>query len=151
MSIHPHALMSAFARVLMCGLALLSDASAASLCWLILLTVCVETVGSRLCSTYISFVSSQGVSEPINSIIFSCALLACETDPATCIPQLRQKLTNDCAHTMKRHGAFFSNVQDVSLVSINPHALMSAFAHVLMCGLALLSADKSTPFSYARN
>ena len=69
----------------------LSDASAASLCWLILLTVCVETVGSRLCSTYISFVSSQFVSDPINSFVFSCALLACETDPATCIPQRRQR------------------------------------------------------------
>ena len=56
---------------------------------LLILTVCVETVGSRLCSSYIYFVSSQYVSDPINSIIFSCALLACETDPATCIPQPR--------------------------------------------------------------
>ena len=54
---------------------------------LFILTVCVETVGSRLCSSYIYFVSSQYVSDPINSIVFSCALLACETDPATCIPQ----------------------------------------------------------------
>ena len=89
--------MSAFAHVLMCGLALLSDANVdaptnASVAFdhfvgLLILTVCVETVGSRLCSSYISFVSSQTVSDPINSIIFSCALLACETDPVTCIPQ----------------------------------------------------------------
>ena len=39
-----------------------------------------------------------------------------------------------------------SNLQYVS--SINPHAWMSACAHVLMCGLAVLSADKS---SYDRN
>ena len=65
---------------------------------LLILTVCVETVGSRLCSSYIYFVSSQYVSDPINSIIFSCALLACETDPVTCRPhvwlgvaQLRQR------------------------------------------------------------
>ena len=70
------------------GVAQLRECSEASLCWLILLTVCVETVGSRLCSTYISFVSSQGVSDPINSIVFSCALLVCETDPVTCKPQL---------------------------------------------------------------
>ena len=79
---------------------------------LLILTVCVETVGSRLCSSYISFVSSQYVSDPINSIIFSCALLACETDPVTCRPhvwlgvaQLRQKLTIVCAHAMKCDGA----------------------------------------------
>ena len=81
------------ARVIACanglGVAQLRECSEASLCWLILLTVCVETVGSRLCSTYISFVSSQYVSDPINSIVFSCALLACETDPVTCIPQRR--------------------------------------------------------------
>ena len=55
---------------------------------LLILTVCVETVGSRLCSSYIYFVSSQYVSDPINSIIFSCALLACETDPVTCRPHV---------------------------------------------------------------
>ena len=37
---------------------------------LLILTVCVETVGSRLCSSYIYFVSSQYVSDPINSIVF---------------------------------------------------------------------------------
>ena len=79
---------------------------------LLILTVCVETVGSRLCSSYIYFVSSQYVSDPINSIIFSCALLACETDPVTCRPhvwlgvaQLRQKLTILCAHAMKCDGS----------------------------------------------
>ena len=71
------------------GIPQLRECSEASLCWLILLTVCVETVGSRLCSSYIYFVSSQYVSDPINSIIFSCALLACETDPVTCRPQRR--------------------------------------------------------------
>jgi hypothetical protein len=100
--------MSAFAHLLMCGLAVLSDANVdaptnASVAFdhfvgLLILTVCVETVGSRLCSSYIYFVSSQYVSDPINSIIFSCALLACETDPVTCRPhvwlgvaQLRQR------------------------------------------------------------
>ena len=94
--------MSACAHVLMSDLAVLSDANVDAptnarvafdhFVGLLILTVCVETVGSRLCSTYISFVSSQGVSDPINSIVFSCALLACETDPATCIPQARQCL-----------------------------------------------------------
>ena len=94
----PHAWMLAFARVLMSGLALLSDANVdaptnASVAFdhfvgLLILTVCVETVGSRLCSSYIYFVSSQYVSDPINSIIFSCALLACETDPVTCRPHV---------------------------------------------------------------
>ena len=69
---------------------------------LLILTVCVETVGSRLCSSYIYFVSSQHVSDPINSIIFSCALLACETDPARCKPQRRLSNTDDflCARTI---------------------------------------------------
>ena len=80
------------------GLAVLSDANVdaptnASVAFdhfvgLLILTVCVETVGSRLCSSYIYFVSSQYVSDPINSIIFSCALLACETDPVTCRPHV---------------------------------------------------------------
>ena len=92
--------MSACAHMLVSGLALLSDANVdaptnASVAFdhfvgLLILTVCVETVGSGLCSTYISFVSSQGVSDPINSIVFSCALLVCEKDPVTCIPQRRQ-------------------------------------------------------------
>ena len=44
-----------------------------------------KPVGSRLRSSHLSFVSSQWVSDPINSRVFHCAVLACETDPATCI------------------------------------------------------------------
>ena len=66
--------MSACAHVLISGLAVLSHANVdaptnASVAFdhfvgLLILTVCVETVGSRLCSTYISFVSPQNVSDP---------------------------------------------------------------------------------------
>ena len=81
----PYSHASDIARVIACAgcLASLSDAnvgvlgltscecSIGSLCWLILLTVYVKNCGSQLRSSYISFVSSQRVSDPINSRVFS--------------------------------------------------------------------------------
>ena len=49
---------------------------------------CEMSVGSRLVSCYVSFVSSQGVSSDLSdtiSIVLPCVLLVCETDPAPCI------------------------------------------------------------------
>ena len=149
--------MSAFAHLLMCGLAVLSDANVdaptnASVAFdhfvgLLILTVCVETVGSRLCSSYIYFVSSQYVSDPINSIIFSCALLACETDPVTCRPhvwlgvaQLREKLTILCAHAMKCHGARSLQRSGRKF----PLALTHACRHLLTCSCVAWRCSATT-------
>ena len=106
---------------------------------LLILTVCVETVGSRLCFTYISFVSSQYVSDPINSIVFSCALLACETDPATCIPQRRLRNTDDffCARTIGMPALVLSS-QRVS-DPLNSCACVCDLAFPLMSTLLMYS------------
>ena len=49
--------------------------------------------------------SPQYVSDPINSRVFHCALLACETDPATCRPQ-RCDLTCFLSCTLCAHDPY---------------------------------------------
>ena len=70
---------------------------------------CEMSVGSRLVSCYVSFVSSQGVSDTI-SIVLPCALLVCETDPAPCI---RHGAAQPRIHG---HSTHFTTFQDFTCI-----------------------------------
>ena len=90
--------------------------------------------------------SSQDVSDPINSRVFHCALLACETDPVTCRPHVWLGVAQLREKDMPTPTAAHKNLIMASLVHLSfPSACHGLFLVVFV--LFMVAANENSDSS----